>query len=97
MGCRSRSARRDLRPAGPNGAGKTTTLRVLAGLLAPSAGRAVVAGIDVTVEPLKVRRQLGFLANTTGLYARLTGRELLDYFGRLHRIPIKRPQPASRH
>ncbi|HVT07094.1 MAG TPA: ATP-binding cassette domain-containing protein [Polyangia bacterium] len=72
---------------GPNGAGKTTTLRVLAGLLAPTAGRAVVAGLDVSVDPLAVRRQLGFLTNTTGLYARLTGRELLDYFGRLHGMP----------
>ncbi len=72
---------------GPNGAGKTTTLRVLAGLLAPTAGRAVVAGIDVSLDPLAVRRQLGFLTNTTGLYARLTGRELLDYFGRLHGMP----------
>jgi sodium transport system ATP-binding protein len=72
---------------GPNGAGKTTTLRVLAGLLAPSAGRAVIAGLDVATDPLAVRRQLGFLTNTTGLYARLTGRELLTYFGRLHGLP----------
>ncbi len=72
---------------GPNGAGKTTTLRVLAGLLAPTAGRARVAGADVSVDPLAVRRQLGFLTNTTGLYARLTGRELLIYFARLHGLP----------
>jgi sodium transport system ATP-binding protein len=69
---------------GPNGAGKTTTLRVLAGLLAPSAGEARVAGLDVAADPLAVRRQLGFLTNTTGLYARLTGHELLVYFARLH-------------
>ena len=69
---------------GPNGAGKTTTLRVLAGILTPTTGRALVAGIDVAADPLEVRRRLGFLTNTTGLYARLTGRELLNYFARLY-------------
>jgi sodium transport system ATP-binding protein len=69
---------------GPNGAGKTTTLRILAGILMPTAGRAEVAGTDVALDPLAVRRRLGFLTNTTGLYPRLTGRELLGYFARLH-------------
>jgi len=72
---------------GPNGAGKTTTLRVLAGLLTPTAGQARIAGADVSVDPLGVRRQLGFLTNTTGLYARLTGAELLVYFARLFGLP----------
>src|SRR6187549_886959 len=69
---------------GPNGAGKTTTLRILAGILSPTHGRVLVAGLDVAADPLGVRQRLGFLTNTTGLYPRLTGRELLRYFGRLH-------------
>jgi len=69
---------------GPNGAGKTTTLRMLATILAPSAGTARVAGVDVAADPLEVRRRIGFLSGTTGLYPRLTARETLAYFGKLH-------------
>jgi len=69
---------------GPNGAGKTTTLRVLAGILAASGGRVSVAGIEVTPHSQEAKRRLGFLTGSTGLYARLTARELLTYFGRLH-------------
>jgi sodium transport system ATP-binding protein len=69
---------------GPNGAGKTTTLRVLAAILTPTAGRATVAGVDVAADAPAARRRLGFLTGSTGLYARLLGRELLRYFGRLH-------------
>jgi len=69
---------------GPNGAGKTTTLRMLGTILTPSAGTARVAGIDVVENPLEVRRRLGFLSTSTGLYPRLTPRETLRYFGRMH-------------
>ena len=69
---------------GPNGAGKTTTLRMLSTILAPTAGRASIDGVDVAADPLEVRRRLGFLSGSTGLYPRLTGRETLRYFGRLH-------------
>ena len=69
---------------GPNGAGKTSTLRILGTILAPSAGTARVAGLDVRERPLEVRQRIGYLSATTGLYPRLTGWESLRYFGRLH-------------
>ncbi len=68
---------------GANGAGKTTTLRVLAGLLKPTSGRTRVAGHDSHLEGLAARRSLGFLTASTGLYERLTGREVLETFGQL--------------
>ena len=71
---------------GPNGAGKTTTLRTLATVLTPSSGSARVAGFDVTKDSLQVRKNLGFLTGGTGLYARLTPREILRFFGRLHEM-----------
>jgi sodium transport system ATP-binding protein len=69
---------------GPNGAGKTTLLRTIAGVIRPSRGHAVVDGIRVDVDPLEARRRLGFLSGDTALYARLSVRETLDYFGALH-------------
>jgi len=69
---------------GPNGAGKTTTLRILSGLMTPTAGRAVVNGTDVVRDPSRARRSIGFLTANTGLYQRLTPRELLSYFGELN-------------
>ena len=69
---------------GPNGAGKTTTLRMLATLLRPSSGAASVVGRDTQAEPIEVRRRLGYLTGDTGLYRRLTPRQMLRYFGRLY-------------
>jgi sodium transport system ATP-binding protein len=69
---------------GANGAGKTTTLRILATILAPTEGTAVVAGYDVTTEPRNVRSSVGFLSTATALYGRLSAREMVEYFGRLH-------------
>jgi sodium transport system ATP-binding protein len=69
---------------GPNGAGKTTTLRMLATLLAPDAGRASIGGFDVTTDALRARAALGYQTGDTGLYDRLTPREVLRYFGELH-------------
>jgi len=69
---------------GPNGAGKTTTLRILATILQPTSGTARIAGRDVQADPDGARRRLGFVSSSTGVYERLTGRETLTYYGRLH-------------
>ena len=82
---------------GPNGAGKTTTLRMLATVLAPSSGTARVAGFDVLHEALQVRKNLGFLTGGTGLYARLTPREILQFFGRLHEMPEEKIRNRTDH
>jgi sodium transport system ATP-binding protein len=69
---------------GANGAGKTTTLRMLATILEPTDGTAIVCGHDIVDEPDKVRAKVGFLSTATALYPRLTARELVQYFGRLN-------------
>jgi sodium transport system ATP-binding protein len=69
---------------GPNGAGKTTTLRMIATLLQPSSGEILVCGKSTQEDPEFVRRKIGFLTGSTGLYDRLTPAELVTYFGRLH-------------
>ena len=69
---------------GPNGAGKTTTLRMVAALIAPDAGRVRVDGIDVAAEPMAALARMGVLSDARGLYPRLTARENIVYYGRLH-------------
>lgn len=71
---------------GPNGAGKSTTLRMLYTLLKPDSGSAHVDGFDVRQSPLEVQRRIGVLADARGLYSRLTSRENIRYYGRLHGI-----------
>jgi sodium transport system ATP-binding protein len=75
---------------GGNGAGKTTTMRVIATLLAPTSGTAVVAGRDVRADPIGVRQRLGYVSATTGVPDRLTPREILDSYGRLHGLDAAR-------
>ena len=72
---------------GPNGAGKTTTIRLLLGLLEPSAGEASVLGHDVRSGSQAIREQAGVLLESDGLYTRLTAMQNLDYFGRIARLP----------
>jgi len=69
---------------GPNGAGKTTTLRMLTGLMTPDGGTIHVDGTDVFADPLAAQRLMGVLPDSRGLYPRLTAREHIQYFGRLH-------------
>src|SRR5690606_36752122 len=68
----------------------TTALRCLAGLLRPTAGRALVDGIDPVLDPLAARRRLGYLSWSMGLYERVTPRELLRFFGTLHGMDVAR-------
>src|ERR1700752_204169 len=69
---------------GANGAGKTTTLRMLATILEPSDGTAVIHGHDVVDEPEQGGANVGFLSAATALYPRLTAQEMVEYFGRLN-------------
>ena len=71
---------------GQNGAGKTTTVRLLTAVLAPSRGRATVAGYDILTQPDKVRSMVGVLTEQHGLYLRMTGEEYLDFFGQVYRL-----------
>jgi ABC-2 type transport system ATP-binding protein len=72
---------------GPNGAGKTTTVRMLASVLAPTAGTARVAGYDVVRQAREVRRSVGLLTEFPALYLRMTADEYLDFFGKLYSVP----------
>ena len=69
---------------GPNGAGKSTTFRILSTVIRPDSGRAVINGQDVAENPLAVRSTIGVLPHNAGIYSRLTARENVRYFGRLH-------------
>ena len=69
---------------GPNGAGKTTTLRMVAALIPPDAGRITVDGLDVATQASAALARMGVLSDARGLYPRLTARENIVYYGRLH-------------
>jgi ABC-2 type transport system ATP-binding protein len=82
---------------GPNGAGKTTTIRMIMGLLKPTSGSVHVAGHDVQVEPLVVKRSVGYLAQSPPLYENLTGREFLRFIGGLYGLSEAKIEERSDH
>ena len=78
---------------GPDGAGKTTTLRMLAGVLRPTAGTAILEGVDVAQNPEAAKPMLAYMAQRFGLYEDLTVQENLDFYADLYRVP-KADRPA---
>lgn len=75
---------------GINGAGKTTTLRIISTTMRPNEGTVMVDGLDVLKDSQKIRAKIGFLTGNTGLYQRLTAREVITYFGKLNGMSGKR-------
>jgi ABC-2 type transport system ATP-binding protein len=74
---------------GPNGAGKSTTVKILTGVLTPTAGQAVVTGFDVSQESLEVKRRIGYVPETGAVYATLSAIEYLTLVGTLHHMEPK--------
>jgi ABC-2 type transport system ATP-binding protein len=74
---------------GPNGAGKSTTVKILAGMLKPTSGTAVVAGFDVTTHPVEVKRRIGYVPEAAALYESLSAREYLQLVAALHHQPFE--------
>ena len=72
---------------GPNGAGKSSTIKMLTGLLPPSAGAARVAGYDVVRQPIALKRSIGYMAEQPFLYDKLTGREFLRFIADVYGVP----------
>src|SRR6266404_9815874 len=81
---------------GPNAAGKTTTIRIIAGLIKPTAGAARVAGFDVQTQPLEARRRLAYVPDFPFLYDKLTPWEFFRFIGQLFRMDMARIQATAR-
>ena len=79
---------------GPNGAGKTTTIRMMMGILAPSAGRVLIDGLDCHADATEVKRRVGYLPDNPIFYDFLRGREILQFVAEMH--GFKRPEAEKR-
>ncbi len=80
---------------GPNGAGKTTTIKMLTGLIKPTAGRAVILGHDIQAEPVRAKALFGYVPDTPNLYGKLSGWEFLRFMARLYRVPHERAEQRA--
>ncbi len=82
---------------GPNGAGKTTTLRMIAGIINPTSGTAIVDGVDISNGNDAVKKRIGFLTGSTGLYERLNPDETIDFFGKVYKLPSSELQERKEY
>ncbi|MDX9974028.1 MAG: ABC transporter ATP-binding protein, partial [FCB group bacterium] len=77
---------------GPNGAGKTTTIRILSTLLLPTSGQATINGINVVRKPYEIKKIVGYMPDSFGVYDGMRLREYLDFFGAAYKIPRRKRQ-----
>ena len=82
---------------GPNGAGKTTTIRMLAGVLQPTAGRILIDGVDIVTDPVEARRRIGYIPDRPYLYDKLTAREFLAFVGGIYGLPARESRERGDH
>ena len=76
---------------GPNGAGKSTTMKIITGYLQQTAGEAIVAGINVSEDPLTTKKKIGYLPEANALYYDMYVREYLEFISEIHKIPARQP------
>jgi ABC-2 type transport system ATP-binding protein len=81
---------------GPNGSGKTTLIRMLCGLLQPTSGRAMVGGFDITRDPERVKRSIGYVSQRFSLYSDLTVEENIDFFADVYRVAASEASQRKR-
>lgn len=79
---------------GPNGAGKTTTIKMITGMLKPTAGRITIDGINNLENPVEAKRRIGFIPDTPYLYEKLSGREFMRFVGDLYHVPREKQESA---